>query len=281
MNAMREFVRGRMAPIALAVRRAIARATGKVRGYRFDGEQENHADTARETQVSIGLMAAAAQANTDEHRIQAWQTESGLRARRAVLIAMTERTHEQAGELAAIDKGLAALHATSMDALAPGDRLWSPMERPARAPQRLLAGLAVPALVSWPAALLAVGGLLGLTTTIQTVRLHMTQNALERARTEPCARDDTRRPCGELRQARAVQADLAANIEQAADGAQQAAATIERERARNAVARRRERELLREIQERTRDVGDPPAWRLRDGEGGDPAGPGDSPSGDS
>lgn len=84
------------------------------RVYRFDGEEANHADQRRQTETSIGLMAAAAAAPdpTDAQRLQALQTEHMLQARKTVLDAKrAERglTMEERYELESINRGLAEL----------------------------------------------------------------------------------------------------------------------------------------------------------------------------
>ena len=102
----------------------------------------------------------------------------------------------------------------------------------------------------------------------QTARLNHAKGDLRDARADLASAERS------LADRTAERDALADNIVAAANGARESAATIERERARNAVARRRERDLLNEIQERTRNVGDPPPWDgLRDGEGSDTAGP--------
>lgn len=72
-----------------------------------------------------------------------------------------------------------------------------------------------------------------------------------------------------LDDARDLNMELAAQARAADDLTRQTAATIERERAAANQARRREREYRNELQSRLRDVGDPPAWSLRDGGNGD------------
>jgi hypothetical protein len=139
--------------------------------------------------------------------------------------------------------------------------------------QGLLAGMGAAGLGGWLVGAGVFATLLaGLV--FQTVRLGNVKADLVETRADL---DNVERA---LADARAVQEALAANIEAAAEETRESAATIERERARNAVARRRERELLREIQERTANVGEPPDWSLRNGAGGDSAGPGPDPSGD-
>lgn len=105
-------------------------------------------------------------------------------------------------------------------------------------------------------ALLAVLGL-------QSVRLENAKNDLREERAEHAA---TQRA---LTDARQIANRLVEEVRTADAQSQQSAQTIERDRARLNAARRRERELLREIQERTASVGDPPAWSLRDGDGGE------------
>ena len=82
--------------------------TGR-RGYRFDGERANHADQAAQTNVSLGLMAAAAQRTDSDSLRQALQTEHTLRQRLAVLEEnRRERglTMEEGWERASIIRGL-------------------------------------------------------------------------------------------------------------------------------------------------------------------------------
>ena len=123
-------------------------------------------------------------------------------------------------------------------------------------------------------ALLALLALLGL----QSARLSNAKAELAERTADLMATDRA------LAAARSLNVDLSANIVQAAEGAEQAAETITAERARANAARDRERRLLREIQERTANVGEPPAWDglggVRNGAGGDPAGPGADSSGD-
>lgn len=139
-----------------------------------------------------------------------------------------------------------------------------------------LGALAGGGVMQWVAAGGAAIGLLGFTTAaVQGARLNHAKADLAEARADLASREKA------LADRTAERDILADNVREAAAGAQQAAQTIETERARANAARRRERELLNEIQSRTRDVGDPPAWSLRDGEGGDPAGSGDRASGDS
>lgn len=105
----------------------------------------------------------------------------------------------------------------------------------------------------------ALAAVLGL----QSVRL---ENAKQDLRDERAEHAATQRA---LTDARQIANRLVEEVRAADAQSQQSAQTIERDRARLNAARRRERELLREIQERTASVGDPPAWSLRDGDGGE------------
>lgn len=152
-----------------------------------------------------------------------------------------------------------------------GKSLWQPAARP----RGLLGALAGGGVMQWVAAGGAAFGLLGFATAaVQGIRVDRVKAQNERLE---AALASSERVLADRTAERDI---LAANIEEAAKGAQQAAETIEAERARANAARRRERELLNEIRSRTADVGEPPAWGLRNGEGGDPAGPGDRASGD-
>lgn len=124
----------------------------------------------------------------------------------------------------------------------------------------------------WVAAGAAFLGLLALLG-FQTARLENAKSDLREAQAEANSLERA------LADTRAVNADLAENIARASEGAQEAAETIQTERARSNAARRRERELVREIQERTANVGEPPAWGLRNDASSDPAGPSDGASG--
>lgn len=146
---------------------------------------------------------------------------------------------------------------------------------PVGAPRGFLGSLAGGSVMQWVAAGGAAIGLVGLTTAaVQGARLNHVKAENERLE---LAMASAERVIADRTAERDILAD---NVRQAAEGAQQAAQTIEAERARANAARRRERDLINEIQSRTRDVGAPPAWSLRDSEGGDPAGPGAGASGD-
>lgn len=92
-----------------AVLRFVLRFVPGRRGYRFEGERANHADQAAQTNVSIGLMAAAAKRSDDDSLRQQMQTERTLRDRLGVLNGhRAERglTPEEDWERASIIKGL-------------------------------------------------------------------------------------------------------------------------------------------------------------------------------
>jgi len=108
-------------------------------------------------------------------------------------------------------------------------------------------------------AFVGLAALLGL----QSVRLESAKNDLRDARADLAMTERA------LTDARQVANRLAQEVRAADAQSQQSAQTIERDRARLNAARRRERELIREIQERTADVGEPPPWSLRDDDGGE------------
>lgn len=245
------------------------------RGYRFRGEQENHQDQAQQTHTSIGLMAAAAQRTDDDSLRQALQTEHTLRSRLSVLEANKRDrglTPEESWERASIIKGLEGLGTPA----AVGDKPLAMFGTIGR-PQGFLgpvAGLApwlgmVRPWMLWTGALAA------------SLAWGVTQSALkERVEDQrDAARAELAQAERSLVAARALATELGERFNEVNQDAAESAANLERERRITVAQRRRERELLRELQERVRDVGEPPAWSLRDGAGGDPAGAGDNPSG--
>lgn len=184
------------------------------------------------------------------------------------------RTATENAQLASMTKQRNAMQARLLGAGAVPEARLADFGEVAR-PRGFLGSLAGGSVMQWVAAGGAAIGLLGFTTAaVQGARLNHAKADLADARADLTA---TSRALSDARQ---VNADLAANIAAAAEQSQQAAQTIEAERARANAARRRERDLINEIQSRTRDVGAPPSWSLRDSESGDPAGPGDRASGD-
>lgn len=184
------------------------------------------------------------------------------------------RTATENAQLASMTKQRNAMQARLLGAGAVPEARLADFGEVAR-PRGFLGSLAGGGVMQWVAAGGAAIGLVGLTTAaVQGARLNHVKAENERLE---LAMASAERVIADRTAERDILAD---NVRQAAEGAQQAAQTIEAERARANAARRRERDLINEIQSRTRDVGAPPAWSLRDSESGDPAGPGAGASGD-
>jgi hypothetical protein len=236
----------------------------KVRPYRFAHERDNHERQAAETEVSLGLMALAATRGDDDHRIQAWQTEATLRARKAVLEDQRAKrglTWEERGELESIDKGLSDLN---VPAATPESVGRMPMRMFGAVGANPVAGiLASP--MTWMAAGLALTMGWG---TITTWRLSNAKDDLREAR--ETARDNAAAAAGW--QERSEEYRLA--LVDAANVARHAAAALETERQSRARAAARERRRNREIANVRTGAPEPPDWRLRDDptEGEPPAG---------
>lgn len=77
-----------LARLERGFRRMWGWAVAKVRGarpYRYDGEEEAHAEQLRETQIALGLMASADASDPDQLRM-ATEIEDGAEARLVVLL---------------------------------------------------------------------------------------------------------------------------------------------------------------------------------------------------
>lgn len=82
-----------------------ARVSG-ARSYRFEGEQEAHADRARQTEISLGLMASA---STDPEQIRmASEIEHDAEERLTVLLGKARLTMEEKGERDSIQVAISA-----------------------------------------------------------------------------------------------------------------------------------------------------------------------------
>lgn len=233
-----------MAEPTMTIREQVRAWWNGDRAYRFDGEESNHADQRRQTETSIGLMAAAAAAPdpTDAQRLQALQTEHMLQARKTVLDAKrAERglTMEERYELESINRGLADLLGPAPVALEThGGRRLSQFgdvgqRRGFLGAVPALAGVAVRPWMLWSGALAAValwGG-------YNDVRTGRAINERDEARAELA---NTER---DLLAANAERDLLRDAASQADAQSQQAAATIEAERARRLRAEREARRI--------------------------------------
>ena len=219
----------------------------------------------------LGVMADAASspAMSDEQRIMLSQSLTGMRMRTDVLLRIPNRSLAEERELQMITRETAKLEGRPQPAPTGFDRMWS--QTPAPRPLAAL-GAANPlaAILMSPTTWLAGAFLVPAAFAgVQTMRLNNAKDDLADVRgqlSEAVAERD---------QWRADYEEASRAVVEASQQAQQTTETIERERARVAAARRRERELSRDIQERVRNVGAAPDWSLRDA-GPIPLGPGAS-----
>lgn len=77
------------------------------RAYRFEGEQENHADQLRQTEVSLSMMATANADDPDQTRM-ATEIEHDAEARLTVLLGKPRLTLEEKRERDAIQAAISA-----------------------------------------------------------------------------------------------------------------------------------------------------------------------------
>jgi hypothetical protein len=219
------------------------------RGYRFDGEQEAHAEQLRETQVSLSLMATAS--DDPEHIRMASEIEHGAENRLTVLLGKARLTMEEKGERDAIQRAISARR----QSFAPA----------AVAPRRFIpalptvAGFALRPWMLWAGALL-MALTWGLYSDIRAGRAELRADEAERLA-------ETNRERAEAWQERAEH--YRTGLIDAAEVARQAADALEAERQRQARAAARERRRQREVQDVLTGSPDAPDWRLRDDGGTD------------
>lgn len=224
----------------------VARVTG-ARGYRFEGEQEAHAELARETTISLGLMAAADQNDPDQIRM-ASEIEHGAENRLTVLLGKARLTMEEKGERDAIQAAISARRQGFAAVGAPAQPRRFLPALPA------IAGFALRPWTLWAGALL-MALTWGLYSDIRAGRAE-----LQRDEAESLARANYER--AEAWQARSEEYRQA--LVDAANVARFAADALEAERAAQARAAARERRRNRDIQDVLTGSPEPPAWRLRD-----------------
>lgn len=229
----------------------IVRARLPVRFQRRPVGTQGQQDQARETEVSLGLMAQAAAAGPDmapEQQIFLSQSEHGMRERLGVLLGIPHRSLAQEREKLAIEGWLGRTnHPEIPDSSSPIRGLLGPVT--ALAPWKLWAagGLAALALGGWGVAI---------------VQSNLKER-VEDQRDE--ARADLAQSERNLVAAREVNDRLAQAVRDADEQSRLTAANLEAERRRSAALRARQMERAREAQ----DVlarNQPPAWddRLRD-----------------
>ena len=224
-------------PVVNAMVDALTRPLGR-RGYRFDGEQDNHAEQAAQTGVSLGLMAAAAQRTDDDGLRQALQTEHTMRERLTVLNDHRRQrglTQEEAWERASIIKGLEALGTpATLETL--GDKPMSLFGAVGQ-PRRFLPALpglawAQVLMTPWTLVVLALAGV-----GVQTARLNNAKDDLTEARGDLAA------AVRSLETARETAERLADGIQQADAQTRATAELVERERRRRSAAEREARRI--------------------------------------
>jgi hypothetical protein len=224
----------------------LARVTG-ARGYRFEGEQEAHAEQARETEITLGLMAGASPDDPDQVRM-ASEIEHGAENRLTVLLGKARLTMEEKGERDAIQAAISARRQGFAVVGAPAQPRRFLPALPA------IAGFALRPWMLWAGALL-MALTWGLYSDIRAGRAELARDEAESlARTNYERAEAWQRTANEYRQA----------VIDAANVARMAADALDAERAAQARAAARERRRNRDIQDVLTGSPEPPAWRLRD-----------------
>ena len=224
----------------------VARVTG-ARGYRFEGEQEAHAEGLRQRLVSLSLMANTS--DDPDHIRMASEIEHDSEDRLTVLLTSTRRlTMEEKGERDAIQAAISARRQGFAAVGAPAQPRRFLPALPA------IAGFALRPWMLWAGALL-MALTWGLYSDIRAGRAE-----LQRDEAESLARANYER--AEAWQARSEEYRQA--LVDAANVARFAADALEAERAAQARAAARERRRNRDIQDVLTGSPEPPAWRLRD-----------------
>lgn len=218
------------------------------RAYRFEGEQENHADQLRQTEVSLSMMATANGEDPDQTRM-ATEIEHDAEARLTVLLGKPRLTLEEKRERDAIQAAISSRRQGF------AGNVLVPREDAETTPRRFLG--AVAGIQLWQA--LAVGwavtfGLLG----VQTARVASLKGH------EREMRQDLREAANTIDLYQTREAEYAAALTSAREQATETADALERERTRAARAAAAERRRQREIQDVLAHSPDPPAWSLRD-----------------
>ena len=191
--------------------RAVAAATG-ARSYRYEGEQEAHADQLRETRVSLALMASAT--DEGEQVRMASDIEHGAESRLTVLLAKPRLTLEEKRERDAIQAALATRRQA--------------FDAPAATPRRFFAAPAALALggvrpwMIWTGAVVLLLGALG----IQTGRIDSLKADLREARADIAQAERN------LASARTERDMLSERVQRADQQARDTAQNYEAERAR-------------------------------------------------
>lgn len=207
-------------------------------------------DQERETRVSLGLMAQAADAAepTPEQQIFLSQSEHGMRERLSVLLGIPHRSLAQEREKVAIEQWLGRNNPTPEPTQIRG--FLGPL-----APAGLVLGGVRPWML-WTGAIAAVG-VWGAYNDVRAGRLQNERNE---------ARAELERAVAERDGWRERAEQYAAAVTDAREAAQQTAEALAAERRARARAAARERRRQREIQDVLANSPEPPAWSLRDDE---------------
>tara|TARA_R110000868_G_scaffold300642_3_gene561092 strand:- start:4722 stop:5561 length:840 start_codon:yes stop_codon:yes gene_type:complete len=237
------------------------RTLAQARGYRFEGEQANHADLLRERRVSLSMMEAADPADADQIRM-ASEIEHDAEARLTVLLGKPRLTLEEKRERDAIQAAIAGRRQGFGDA----PPVLEARTEPTRL-ARFLGPLAVSpalAILASPITWIVVGiGAFG----IQTARLENAKDDLREARIEAermeNSRDAYAAALGQERAARA--SDVAQVLEDTAATVEQMRLAQLRRQARERRERTRHEDLANgsvDFTERLRELAQPESERL-------------------
>ena len=204
-----------------------------LRSYRYEGERSAHEEQARETTISLGLMAGAAPDDPTQTRM-ASDIEHGMEARLGVLIDKPKLSLAEKRERDAIQAALQARR----QSFEPSAALWTPEPAPAR--PLALWGVSAPSLpLGWIVAAVAAiafavqGWFFGKAT-------HERDEAIEAAEQMAASNQRLTEALGDASRAHAT--DTERRIAQAR--AEMEATAQEQARAASRAAQRRERNAL-------------------------------------
>lgn len=221
------------------------------RAYRFEGEQENHADLLRERRVSLSMMETADAEDPDQTRM-ATEIEHDAEARLTVLLGKPRLTLEEKRERDAIQAAISARRQGF------SGNVLVPREGVETGPKRFLG--AIGGIQLWQA--LAVGwavtfGLLG----VQTARVASLKGDVREMA------DTARENAATAHRWQERAEEYREGLIDAAGVAREAANALEAERLANVRRAERERRRNREVANVLARSPDAPEWRLRESSG--------------
>jgi len=223
--------------------RAVALATG-ARPYRYDGEQEAHADQLRETRVSLAMMASADAGNPDQVRM-ASDIEDGAEQRLVVLLGKPRLSRAEKHERDAIQAAISTRRQGFVAPTAP--------RRFFAAPAALAIGGVRPWMI-WTGLVSVLALLLG----FQSVRVGSLKVDLREAHEQTQAAEEAAQSWRERSE------EYAQAVTDARQVAQQTADALDAERRARQRAAAADRRRQREIQDVLTNSPDAPSWSLRD-----------------